>query len=208
MKYVVFTCGQLQTNCVVVQSGNNCLVVDVPFGSNDVADYVLSNNLHVDAVLLTHGHFDHCGGVNAFLKSCHANAPVFVHQNDFGLCTKASKNKWGIFCEDCFPTHFLQQGRLQIGNFCLEVLETPAHTTGSVVFLTQDGVMLAGDTLFRGSVGRIDFPESVPQFLKSSLQKIASLKQNYRVICGHGPETTLNQEKIHNVYLRACADTK
>lgn len=208
MKYVVFTCGQLQTNCIVVQSGNNCIVVDVPFDCDEVVHYVLSNGLHVDAVLLTHGHFDHCGGVNAFLKSCNVNAPVFVHENDFNLCTNASKNKWGIFCEDCVPTHFLQQGKLQIGNFSLEVLETPAHTTGSVVFLMQDGVMLSGDTLFRGSVGRTDFLESVPHAMRNSLKKLFQLSKNYRVICGHGPETTLNQEKIHNVYLRACADTK
>lgn len=208
MKYIVFPSGELQTNCVVVQNGADCVVVDVPFGATEATNYVLANNLNVVAVLLTHGHFDHCGGVADFLAACNANVPIFVHENDVELCKNASKNLWGVRCSNCIPTRFLHQGTLKIQNFCFEVLETPAHTTGSVVFLTQDGVMLAGDTLFRGSVGRTDFPESVPQFLKSSLQKIASLKQNYRVICGHGPETTLNQEKIHNVYLRTCADTK
>lgn len=204
MKYTVFCCGQLQTNCTVVQNGKNCVVVDVPFGADEVINYVAQNNLHVVAVLLTHGHFDHCGGVSDLLQSCN-DAPVYVHKKDEELCKTASQNAWGVVCNNCYPTHFLQEGRLQIEDFAFNVLETPGHTGGSVVFLTEDGVLLSGDTLFRGSVGRTDFPESAPFAMKNSLKKVASLQENYRVVCGHGPETTLNDEKMNNIYLRSCA---
>lgn len=205
MKYSVFSCGQLQTNCIVVQNGTKCVVVDVPFGAKEVAGYVTEHGLHVVAVLLTHGHFDHCGGVRDFLQRCGIHVPVFVHKNDFELCRNAALNNWGIVCDNCNPTHFLQEGCLQIEDFVFDVLETPGHTGGSVVFLTQDHVMLSGDTLFCEGIGRTDFPESVPSVMRSSLKKLALLKEDYRVICGHGPETTLNDEKTHNIYLRGCA---
>ncbi len=205
MKYVVFSCGQLQTNSIVVQNGTKCVVVDVPFGAQEVADYVVAHNLHVVSVLLTHGHFDHCGGVSDLLKSCN-DAPVYVHKKDAELCKTASLNAWGVVCKNCYPTHFLQEGHLQIEDFAFDVLETPGHTDGSVAFLTEDGVMLSGDTLFHGSVGRTDFPESNQSVMKNSLKKVAALQENYRVICGHGPETTLNDEKTHNIYLRSCAE--
>ncbi|MGN1066219.1 MAG: MBL fold metallo-hydrolase [Candidatus Fimimonas sp.] len=198
--YQVFAQGILKTNSVVLVQNNKCVVVDIPYGAPKVSKFVQSNNLQVVAVLLTHGHFDHCGGVRRFLEKCQSNAPVFVHKNDVPLCESAASNRWHLPADDCFPTNTLVEGKLQIDDFCFEVLETPAHTDGSVCFVWEN-LILSGDTLFKQSVGRTDFPESVPHKMTQSLQKLCALQGDFAVIGGHGETTTLNYEKEHNPYL-------
>lgn len=201
MKYKVFTCGQLQTNCVVLQKETSCVVVDVPYPADEVARYVLNNGLKVEGILLTHGHFDHCGGVARFCKQCNVNAPVLVNKNDLSLCLAASQNAWGVVCEDCHPSGFLQEGELRLGEFKFSVLQTGGHTAGSVVIFVED-VMLSGDTLFCGSIGRTDFSESNAAEMQRSLKKLAEITKDYHVICGHGEQTSLACEQRQNKYLR------
>ncbi len=198
--YEVFVQGLLQTNSIVLVQNNKCVVVDIPFSAPKVCKFVQSNNLQVVAVLLTHGHFDHCGGVRRFLKNCQSNAPVFVHKNDLPLCESAASNRWHLPADDCFPTNTLVEGKLEIDGFCFEVLETPAHTDGSVCFVWEN-LLLSGDTLMKQTVGRTDFPESVPQKMAQSLKKLCALQKDFVVIGGHGEATTLNYEKEHNPYL-------
>lgn len=201
IKVKFFNQGQLQTNCIVLQNGNKCVVVDVPFNSVDAQNYITSNELQVEAVLLTHGHFDHCGGVHQLLKRCNSEAPIFVSPYDGYLCRNAMNNKWGVTCDNCYTTDELREGMLSVGSFRFDVLETPGHTRGSVVFLCED-YMLSGDTLFSRSVGRTDFAESCPELLPRSLMKLRALKKNYIVIPGHGCQTTLSFEKENNYYLK------
>lgn len=201
MKYFVFTAGVLQTNSILLQEGRECVVVDIPYGSQDLEKFVEKNNLTVRAVLLTHGHFDHCGGVTHFAKACRCpNVPVWVNERDWDLCLHASQNRWGVPCDDCVPNGRLQEGGLVLGNLHFEILETPGHTGGSVVILAND-LMLSGDTLFRNGVGRTDFPESVGAQMTISLQKLATLPGDYTVICGHGEQITLKREKSNNGWL-------
>lgn len=201
MNYKVFTCGQLQTNCVVLQKEQSCVVVDVPYPADEVSCYVLNNGLKVEGILLTHGHFDHCGGVAKFCKQCDVHVPILVHEKDFPLCLAASQNTWGVVCEDCRPNGFLQEGDLRLGEFQFDVLHTGGHTGGSVVIFVED-IMLSGDTLFCGSIGRTDFPESNPAEMQRSLKKLASISNDYHVICGHGEQTSLAREQRKNPYLR------
>lgn len=194
-----FQQGLLSTNCYVLQHQNTCVVVDVAFVSQELENFILQNKLQLQAVLLTHGHFDHCGGVEHLLQTV-GKADVFVHVEDVELCKTAQQNPWGVPCQNCIPTKTYGQGRLCVGSFEFEVLHTPGHTHGSVVLLCQDK-MFAGDTLFCGSIGRTDFAESNKTAMKNSLQKIKQIQGDYTVFCGHGPATLLSKEKETNVFL-------
>lgn len=202
LKIKVILQGDNNTNSIVVQNGGHCVVVDVPYGSNDVARYVSANGLKLDAVLLTHGHFDHCGGVNGLLDSLGLpDTPVYVNQRDEQLCRHAADNMWGMPADNCFPTHQLVEGELFVAGVRFYVVETPGHTQGSVVLLAED-YMFSGDTLFARGVGRTDFAESNPYLMRGSLNKLKLLPRNYIVLPGHGGQTTLQYEKEHNVYLK------
>ncbi len=201
MNFKIFTQGQLATNCVLIEKDGCCVIVDIPYNSLDVIDYVKQNNLKVQGILLTHGHFDHCGGVAQFCQKCFCpNVDVYVHQKDKELCCTASLNVWGVRCQNCYPTKFVTEGVLVIGNFVFVVMETPGHTPGSVIYLIEN-VMISGDTLFRNSVGRTDLPGGNFEKLQQSLQKIKSLNNDYLIYSGHGPATFLKWELQDNPYL-------
>lgn len=202
MKIQVFTQGELSTNCAVLSKNGKCVVIDLPYNAYEVIEYVLSNKLQVEAILLTHGHFDHCGGVVQFARLCYCNdVRVFCSQKDFDLCHKAADNKWAVICEDCYPTNAVDEGQLTVGDFVFKVIATPGHTMGSVMYVCGD-FLFSGDTLFCNSIGRTDFPESNALAMKQSLRKIKSLQTNYTVIPGHGELTTLEREKSNNIYLK------
>ncbi len=200
MNFKVFAQGMLQTNCAVIIKENKCIVVDIPYNARDVWKFVSENKLQVVAVLLTHGHFDHCGGVKQFFEKCQCNAPVYVHGDDVVLCQNAASNRWHVPAENCFPTNFVTEGSFKIDEFQVFVLETSGHTVGSVSYIV-DNLLLSGDTLMNLGIGRTDFPESVPSKMAQSLKKLCELKEDFIVIGGHGEITTLNYEKEHNPYL-------
>jgi glyoxylase-like metal-dependent hydrolase (beta-lactamase superfamily II) len=201
MQVLTFPTGRINTNCYLLQQGNKCVIVDIAYRCQQLVDYVNSNNLQVIAVLLTHGHFDHCGGVEQLKSGCNLdNVPVYVHQADVKMCHDAKNNWFRITCDNCFPTHNVYEGKLTIDNFTFDVLHTPGHTPGSVVYLLDD-MMFSGDTLFYKSVGRTDFPQGDAQALAKSLQKLKELQIDYKIYAGHGPCTTLQTELNHNPYL-------
>lgn len=201
MQVLTFPTGRINTNCYLVQQGDKCIVIDVAYRCQQLVDYVNTNNLHVVAVLLTHGHFDHCGGVEQLKSGCKlGDVPVYVHHADLEMCHDAKNNWFRITCDNCFPTHNVAEGKLVIEGFTFDVLHTPGHTPGSVVYLLGD-IMFSGDTLFYQSVGRTDFPQGDATALATSLQKFKKLQNNYKIYAGHGPCTTLQSELNHNPYL-------
>lgn len=196
-----FPTGRINTNCYVVVQDAKCIVIDVAYHCQKVVDFVNANSLKVVAILLTHGHFDHCGGVEELKSGCNlANVPVYAHADDFPLCNDAQHNWFRITCQNCYPTNFAAEGNLQIDNFNFQVLHTPGHTYGSVVYLLDD-VMFSGDTLFYQSIGRTDFPGGNAELLQNSLRKLSKLQTNYKIYPGHGQCTTLQAELQHNPYL-------
>lgn len=202
MKYTVFKQGALQTNCAVLEKDGQCVLVDIPYKSSDAEKYVSENGFTPVAVLLTHGHFDHCGGVKHFIETLNCQGvPVFVNKKDFPLCQNAAKNLWAVPCENCAPTNELKEGILNVGNFSFEIIETSGHTAGSVCLICEN-ILFTGDTLFRGGIGRTDFPESCPEKMQASLEKLRNIKENFVVVCGHGEETDLEREKRFNPYLK------
>lgn len=200
IKVKQFTQGILNTNVYVVEKDGKCVVIDCAYGDDSVANYINANGLKLQAVLLTHGHFDHCGGVKRLLDAC-GNVPVYVHQADKLLCETASGNLWHRSADNCYPTDFYDEGAFSVGGFDFNVIFTPGHTHGSVV-LTVGSAMFSGDTLFAGTIGRTDFADSSFDEMKQSLAKLKAIGGDYDVYSGHMQSTSFATELATNPYFK------
>lgn len=196
--------GNLQTNCYVLSNDGAAVVVDIPYNCGAQVDELLQKEkLKPVAVLLTHGHFDHCGGADSFARA--HGIPVYAHKKDLLLCNAAKLQVPGYdtYTDNCNPTDLFEgeEGEINVEGFVFYMTNTPGHTPGSCVYFT-DGIMLSGDTLFRGSIGRTDFAFGSPHDMQRSLKKLKGVQGNYIVYPGHGDRTTLDEEKLHNFYFR------
>lgn len=187
--------------------GANCyLLVDPPSGQLGVIDpgsdpsptllrLCVDNGWTLSHILLTHGHFDHMGGV-AELRRTFPDAQVHLHAADAGLS------------EPLTPTAPLRGLSLWadgdtvvLGGLTVEVLHTPGHTAGSVTLRCQDA-LFTGDTLFAGTAGRTDLPGGDPAAMRASLKRLADLPGDLHIYPGHGLGSTLDRERQRNPYLR------
>ncbi len=200
MKTVTFTEGALGNNVYVLTEKGECVIIDPTYDDGEVLRYVKNNGLKIAAVLLTHGHFDHCGGVKRITDE--ADTPVYVGAEDMDLCMNAAENPWGVHCENCAPDKFFREGDLTIGNFSFKIVFTPGHTRGSVVVICEDA-MFSGDTLFAGGIGRTDLDGGDAYMMRASLKKLRGLSRDYTVFPGHGEKTSLAYEKTNNPWLAA-----
>ncbi len=194
--------GLLYTNAYVVISKNDslCVVIDPACDNGEMANFITSNNLAVSAVLLTHGHFDHCGGVSALIKG--KNIPVYCSREDAQMAANVSKNPWGVPCKDCIVTDFVSDGqKIAVGGFEFSVLSTPGHTKGSVCYIIGD-YLFSGDTLFAGGIGRTDLEGGDMADMRRSLQKLKKLDKNYFICPGHQETSRLLHEMEYNPYLK------
>jgi len=195
MQITVFQLGQLGANCYIVadEQAKSCAVVDPGGQGVQLAGWLRDNGLTPKYVLLTHGHFDHVGGVKALVAQF-PGLPVYLHPND----TKLTPD----LCQGLFWTDFYEEGdELVMDGVTFRVYHTPGHTPGSVCLLTER-VLLTGDTLFAGSCGRTDFPGGSWSQLMDSFARLAGLPGDYSVLSGHGEETTLETERKHNPYMK------
>lgn len=200
MKLSILTTKFLQTNNYVLWDEKTlCAVVIDCTDGKKVCDFLTDNNLKLQAVLLTHGHFDHCGGVKHLVF--YHNAPVYCHKDDVKLAQEAGKYSMYRSSENCTVTNtFDTDTMLNFGSIELQVLCAPGHSKGSVCYICQDW-LFSGDTLFSGDVGRTDLEESDEMLMEKSLQKLCSLGNDYVVLPGHEESTTLLHEKKFNPYL-------
>ena len=187
--------GAYQTNCYLAWGDNagECIVIDPGYDPEEVLAYAKSLGKTVAAVLLTHGHFDHVGGVRAIgeLTGC----PVYLHEEELSMPE-------GWTNGPLYYTHTYGEGDLlDLAGIKIRVLHTPGHTPGSVCLLAED-YLFSGDTLFQDSCGRTDLPGGDTGTLLRSLKRLAALEQDLNVLPGHGPDTTLGEEKKYNPYLR------
>jgi hydroxyacylglutathione hydrolase len=187
--------GQIETNCYIVTDDKtlNCAVIDPGDESNTIMDYVESNHLRVEAVFLTHGHFDHRLAVYSISEE--TGAPVWIHKNDatdsydqFKLTAKPDVRYYG------------EGDQIQVGNLTFTVLETPGHSPGSVT-LCCGSALFTGDTLFRGSAGRTDLGEGNMETLLRSLYRLSALQGDFEVYPGHMDSSTLDRERRFNPYI-------
>lgn len=201
-KVTLMRTGILPTNTYILfdDENNECVVIDPAHDSSKVVTYIVDMKLNLSAILLTHGHFDHCGGVNTLLR--YKPVKVYGSSLDAELAANASKNRWKARAEDCIITDFVDKtGDFRVESFCFKVIETPGHTEGSVCYII-DNFMFSGDTLFDGCVGRTDLPGGNQEKMYESLKVLCSLKNDYSVFPGHESTTTLSEQKMVNPFLR------
>ena len=193
MEILTMCVGSYRTNCYMLWENEECILVDPGFEPEAILEQVLCKGKKVAAILLTHGHFDHVGGVKHIAQE--TGCPVYIHESDISLPYRHTN---GEICH----THTYGEGDvLTVAGMTFQVLHTPGHTPGSVCLLCGD-VMLAGDTLFAGTCGRTDIPPyGNPMQMKASLARLKALEGDYQVFPGHGHATTLEEERRSNPYM-------
>ena len=194
MEITALTLGDYMTNCYLLRRENSdrCLIVDPGYEAGEILKVLEEKHLQPEAILLTHGHFDHVGAVRELFSE--TDCDVYISEADLSLPPMITNGR--LFYTHTYPA----SGALTLAGLTFRVLPTPGHTPGSVCLLAGD-TMFSGDTLFRGSCGRTDLPGGSWEQMLASLKTLASLPGDYRVLPGHGEETTLAWERTHNPYL-------
>ncbi|MDL0402017.1 MBL fold metallo-hydrolase [Corynebacterium lehmanniae] len=205
MRIAGFAAGPFQTNCYVVVNGDRAFVIDPGLGAHEaVSQLVQEQGLTVEAVVLTHGHIDHIRDAAAF------GVETFVHPADAFMLLRGegvSEQARQLYDASAMPPIDnptpLEDGQtLTVAGVELRVVHAPGHSPGCVM-LVADDVVFSGDVLFRGSIGRTDLPDSDPAQMQESLRgPVWDLDDELQVLPGHGPATTVAQERATNPYLR------
>ena len=197
--------GPLQTNCYIVtdELSRECAVIDPGAEAGAVMDYLEENGLKCLCILLTHAHFDHTGAVYDLMDE--TGTAVYMSRKDTGVVIGGGDYQYSPPA----GTKFYADGDLVcVGRISFQVLETPGHTPGSVTLLCtqpgEDSVLFTGDTLFRDSCGRTDFPNGSTEQMLASLKRLASLPGDYEVFPGHMFSTTLDRERRFNYFVQAA----
>ena len=201
MERLTIQVGGFEVNCSILSENRKAWIVDPGQEAERIIDLLAKKGLEPAAILLTHGHFDHISGIPGLLKKF-PDLPVYVHEKDaqmFGHPLNQLPPEYTSFVK---PRSLKTLDKLE-GLEELEILETPGHTPGGVYYyFPKDKLLLSGDTLFAGSVGRTDLPGGDMATLMDSLQKLTALPDDTLVIPGHGLHTTIAAEKRGNPFLQ------
>ena len=194
MRVETFVRGPLQNNVYLLcdELSNEAAIIDPGIGSDDLLKNIEEQQLRLRYVLVTHAHFDHIDNVALFREQ--TGAEVVSHRADAAVLEELA----GV------PADVLLHGGevLTVGSLAIQVLHTPGHSPGGVSFLVEDH-LFAGDTLFAGSIGRSDFPDSDGALLLRAIAgKILPLPDATHVLPGHGEATTVGAERANNPFLR------
>ena len=194
----------IQANCYVVSEDGHALIIDPGSKGRGVQKYIEEQQLTVDAIVLTHGHFDHIMGLDALLEEY--PVPVYVHEAEKGLIADPKTNLSltytnGYIFEDA--TYVTDGQKIAAAGVTFEVLFTPGHTSGGCCYYAEtENMLFSGDTLFRCSVGRSDLPTGdETTLIRSIKEKLLVLPENTVVYPGHMAATTIQTEKTANPFL-------
>lgn len=205
MKILTYSLGATFTNCYLVyceNSGKACLI-DAPEYDNKIMNVISSKGLSLEYIILTHGHFDHILGAEAFREK--TGAKIAVHELDAEYLENPEKSMTFLYNGETLSADILLKNNdiLTFGDISLRVIHTPGHTKGSSFFVCDDEkIMFSGDTLFKSNIGRFDFYGGDYDTLMESLQKLKSMDGNYTIYPGHGDVTMLDDEIAGNPYFR------
>lgn len=197
-----YTLGELATNCYLIWDKKTleAVIIDPADSGDLLSEEILANNLKLEKILLTHGHFDHILGLLE-IKLNFPEVPIYLHEADQFLIKDAKKSAmhWLKRVVDPVPKPDLElvPGQtISCGSHQFSILALPGHTPGSIGFYSHEQQLLfSGDTLFKNAVGRTDFSYSDHNLLKQSLKTLFQLPTNTVVLAGHGDQTTIGQEQ-------------
>lgn len=178
--------------------GKSAVIIDC--ADERVFDKLKELGLTPEAVLLTHGHFDHVGGCGKFYSE---GVPIYcgANEKDFIFSAENRNIFGGVYIPDFKIAGTFKDGEKAVfAGIEFTVIETAGHTKGGVVYLAGD-CLFTGDTLFADGIGRTDLPYGNARTLNDSIKKLFALKGDYRLFCGHGEESTLEWERVHNPYV-------
>jgi hydroxyacylglutathione hydrolase len=208
MVHEILPVGMLQCNCSIFgdEHSREAMVIDPGDNIDDILDVLTRHSLKLTAIVITHAHIDHIGGA-ARLKAA-TGAPVYMNQNDQELYDHLDVQASWLQMKTPSRTQIDIEARdgdsLKLGDATFHVLDTPGHTQGSIsLWIPSENKLIAGDTLFRDSIGRTDLPGGDErQILRSIHDKLLTLPEGATVVPGHGPNTTIGREKDRNPFLR------
>ncbi len=208
LEIIPFVLGMVQTNTYLLADDANkeAIVIDPADDGAAIVKTALERQWKIQAIWITHAHFDHIGGVATLIKALEYSIPIGLHPDDIPLWKmQGGAGLFGLELEIGLEPDLLFYSRqvLKLGNNFIEVRHTPGHTPGHVVFYnSQEGVCFCGDVIFQGSIGRTDLLGGDHQQLLSSIQEnIMTLPDSTRLLPGHGPETTVLRERAENLFL-------
>lgn len=207
MKWKPIPLGPLQTNCYLLSKGTSGLIIDPGDEGEKLIQSIGKAKVKPQAILLTHAHFDHIGAVDVIRN--HYKIPVYVHKKEAKWLSDPSLNGSQYFMMgDMVRVNsadflFSKEEKIIIGDFHLQIFETPGHSPGSVSFYFEDAsLVVSGDALFNGGIGRTDLPGGSDQLLLQSIhQKLLTLPEETLVLSGHGPVTNIGDEMDSNPFL-------
>ena len=193
LKINTLTLGLYQVNCYVVRNedSDRCVVIDPGYDGQTVLRFLKEQDLHLEAILLTHGHFDHVGAVKEL--TAETDCKVFLH--DLERTMPEAMTAGPLYATDNYPHRF------SVAGMEFTVLHTPGHTPGSVCLICEDA-MFSGDTLFADSCGRTDLPGGDLDAILTSLRRLDALEEDYDVYPGHSASTKLSREKQYNGFIK------
>lgn len=208
MIHEILPVGQLQCNCSIFgdEQSREAIVIDPGDNIDQILAILKRHSLSVKAIVITHAHIDHIGGA-AKLKAA-TGAPVHMNQNDQELYDHLEMQAAWLGTETPTRTEIDVEARdgdsLALGGAAFQILHTPGHTQGSIsLWIPAENKLIAGDTLFRDSIGRTDLPGGDGrQILRSIHEKLLVLPEEATVVPGHGSNTTIGREKDRNPFLQ------
>jgi len=204
--------GAFETNCYILrksEKAKDCVVMDTGLEAGKLTDFLQKHKLNPLAVVLTHGHIDHIAGV-AELRKNYPKIKVYIHKLDAEMLRETASNVSARIGRqpstlDITGTDFLieKASIIKQAGIKLQVLHTPGHTPGGICLYSKgEGIVFTDDTLFANGVGRTDLGGNMEQLVKSIKEKLFTLPEETAVYPGHGPTTTIAQEKAHNPHLQ------